>query len=111
MPVRRSRMPAIAHFLLMLVVVAAPATAYAQPGGAGTAIVEGFLDNIVHWIQAIAGTVAVCTVAYGGLRHASAHNPHAQAEAWRIIAAGVAGLVIALLAQTIVSIVRGLIPS
>jgi hypothetical protein len=55
--------------------------------------------------------VAVCTIAYGGIRHAAAHTAHAQAEAWRIVAAGVGGLVIALLAPTIVAIVRSLIPA
>ena len=55
--------------------------------------------------------MAICTVAYGGLRHAVAHTAHAQAEAWRIIGAGVGGLVVALLAPTIIAIVRGLIPT
>lgn len=61
--------------------------------------------------QYLGSLVAVATVAYGGLRHAAAHSARAQADAWRIVLAGVGGLVIALLAPTIVSIVQGLIPS
>ena len=77
----------------------------------GTDVVQAFFANLAHWFEYIASFVSVCTVAYGGLRHAAAHNAHAQAEAWRIIAAGVGGLVVALLAPTIVAIVRGLIPA
>jgi hypothetical protein len=88
----------------------APAV-WAAPGGAGTAVIQGFLSNLASWFQYLAAVVALCTVAYGGLRHAAAHSAHAQAEAWRIVAAGIGGLVIALLAPSIVSIVQGLIPS
>jgi type IV secretory pathway VirB2 component (pilin) len=102
---------AVGALVLPLLWVALPGRALADPGGPGTAVIQAFLANVAHWIQVIASTVAVCTVAYGGLRHAAAHTAHAQAEAWRVIAAGVAGLVVALLAPTIVSIVQGLIPS
>lgn len=78
---------------------------------AGTQVIQTFFTNLAHWFEAIASFVAVCTVAYGGLRHAAAHTAHGQAEAWRIIAAGIGGLVVALLAPTIVAIVRGLIPA
>lgn len=81
------------------------------PTPAGTSVIQTFFSNLTQWFQDIAGFVAICTVAYGGLRHTAAHTAHAQAEAWRIIAAGIGGLVVALLAPTIVSIVRGLIPT
>lgn|GEM_PF-5519181 len=83
----------------------------ATPQGAGTAVLAAFIENVTRWFQYLATLVAVATVAYGGLRHAVAHSARAQAEAWRIVLAGVGGLVIALLAPTIVSIVQGLIPS
>ncbi|HVB10106.1 MAG TPA: TrbC/VirB2 family protein [Bacillota bacterium] len=86
-------------------------TAVAAPGGPGTAVITGFLANVAQWLEFIAGTVSVCTVAYGGVRHAAAHTSHAQAEAWRVIMAGLGGLVLALLAPTLVSVVQGLIPS
>ncbi len=89
---------------------AAPAGA-ATPGGAGTAVITGFLTNVAQWLQFIAGAVSVCTVAYGGIRHATAHNARSQADAWRVIGAGLGGLVLALMAPTLVSIVQGLIPS
>jgi hypothetical protein len=89
---------------------AAP-SAWAAPGGPGTAIITGFLANVAQWLQFVAGAVSVCTVAYGGIRHATAHTSHAQAEAWRVIVAGLGGLVVALLAPTLVSVVQGLIPS
>jgi type IV secretory pathway VirB2 component (pilin) len=90
--------------------VAAPVCA-AAPDGPGAAVLAAFLENVVRWFQYLASLVAVATVAYGGLRHTAAHSAHAQAEAWRIVLAGVGGLVIALLAPTIVAIVTGLIPS
>jgi hypothetical protein len=80
-------------------------------GQPGAAILAAFLENLARWFQYLAGLVAVATVAYGGLRHAAAHSAHAQAEAWRIVLAGLGGLVIALLAPTLVSVVTGLIPS
>jgi len=80
----------------------------ADPGGA---VLAAFLQDMARWFQYLAGLVAVAMVAYGGLRHAAATSPHAQAEAWRIVIAGLGGLVIALLAPTIVSIVAGMIPS
>lgn len=91
--------------------LAGPAAAATEPSGQGAAILAQFLQNLAHWFQYLASLVAVATVAYGGLRHAAAHSAHAQSEAWRIVLAGVGGLVIALLAPTIVSIVESLIPS
>ncbi len=85
--------------------------AWADPGGAGTAVITGFLTNVAQWLQFVAGAVSVCTVAYGGIRHATAHSARSQAEAWRVIVAGLGGLVLALMAPTLVSIVQGLIPS
>ncbi len=82
----------------------------AVPGGSGAAVIAGFVHNVTSWLEYITSLVAVATVAYGGLRHAMAHSPRDQAEAWRIVLAGIGGLVIALLAPTIVSIVQGLIP-
>ena len=79
-----------------------------DPGGM---VLAAFLQDLARWLQYLAGLVAVVTVAYGGLRHAAATSPHAQAEAWRIVIAGLGGLVIALLAPTIVAIVTGMIPS
>ncbi len=93
-----------------LVLLAAPAHASA-PGGPAAMVLTQFLQNIARWFQYLASLVAVATVAYGGLRHAVAHTAHAQAESWRIVLAGVGGLVIALLAPTIVSIAASLIPS
>ncbi len=78
---------------------------------AGTAVIAGFLSNTAHWFEYLASFVSVCTLAYGGLRVAAAHTPRAQADAWRIILAGIGGLVVALLAPTIVAIVQGMIPS
>lgn len=100
--------PAVAMFVLASDAGQALAAA---PPGSGAAILAGFLANLTRWFQYLASLVAVATVAYGGLRHAAAHSARAQAEAWRIVLAGVGGLVIALLAPTIVSIVQGLIPS
>lgn len=82
----------------------------AAPSGSGATVIAGFIQNVTSWLEYITSLVAVATVAYGGLRHAAAHSPRDQAEAWRIVLAGLSGLVIALLAPTIVSIVRGLIP-
>lgn len=78
---------------------------------AGTAVIAGLLSNTAHWFEYLASFVSVCTLAYGGLRVAVAHSPRAQADAWRIILAGIGGLVVALLAPTIVAIVQGMIPS
>ena len=72
---------------------------------------HGLLSRRFCLTSYLASFVSICTIAYGGLRHAAAHTAHSQAEAWRIIGAGVGGLVVALLAPTIVSIVRGLIPT
>ncbi len=83
----------------------------AAPQGAGATVLTTFLGNVTRWFQYLASLVAVSMVAYGGLRHAAAHSARAQAEAWRIVWAGIGGLLIALLAPTIVSIVQGLIPS
>ena len=83
----------------------------AAPDSSGTAILTQFLQNVAHWFQYLASLVAVATVAYGGLRHAAAQSAHAQSEAWRIVLGGVGGLIIALLAPAIVSIVQSLIPS
>ena len=88
-----------------------PVAGAAAPAGSGAAVVAAFLDNLTHWLQYLASLLAVVTVAYGGLRYAVAHTPRAQADAWRLILAGLGGLVIALLAPTIVAIVQGLIPS
>lgn len=96
--------------LLLLVTLARPAAA-APPDGAGAAVLAAFLQNVTRWFEYLASLVAVATVAYGGLRHAAAHSARAQADAWRIVLGGVGGLVIALLAPTIVAIVAGLIPS
>lgn len=82
-----------------------------MPTVPGTEVIQGFLHNLAAWFQYIASLVSICTIAYGGIRHAAAHTAHAQAEAWRIVAAGAGGLVIALLAPTIVSIIRSLIPA
>lgn len=89
---------------------AAPALASA-PDGPGATVLAQFLQNLAHWFQYLASLVAVATVAYGGLRHAAAHSAHAQSEAWRIVLGGVGGLIIALLAPSIVSVVQSLIPS
>ena len=83
----------------------------AVPSGSGASVIAGFVQNVTSWLEYLTSLVAVATVAYGGLRHAAAHSPRDQAEAWRIVLAGLGGLVIALLAPTIVSIVQGLIPS
>lgn len=83
----------------------------AVPGGAGAAELASFLHNLTQWFEYLAGLFAVATVAYGGLRHTLAHSARAQADAWRIVLAGLGGLVIALLAPTVVGIVQGLIPS
>ena len=85
--------------------------AAATPSGPGVAELTVFIQNLTHWFEYLAGLFAVATVAYGGLRHTVAHSARAQADAWRIILAGLGGLVIALLAPTIVGIVQGLIPS
>ena len=86
------------------------ASAPAAPG-AGAGILAGFIANVTHWLQYLVSLVAVATVAYGGLRYALAHSPKAQADAWRLILAGLGGLVIALLAPTLVSIVQGMVPT
>lgn len=96
--------------VVVLVALSLPAAA-APPDGAGAAVLATFLQNVTRWFEYLASLVAVATVAYGGLRHAAAHSARAQAEAWRIVIGGLGGLVIALLAPTIVSIVAGLIPS
>ena len=83
----------------------------AVPTGAGAAQLGAFIQNLTQWFQYLAGLLAVATVAYGGVRQTLAHSARAQADAWRIVLAGLAGLVIALLAPTIVSVVQGLIPS
>ena len=97
--------------LAALLVLPVPSLLAAAPAGAGAAVLTGYLQNVTHWLEYLASLVAVATVAYGGLRCAASHSPRAQAEAWRIVLAGVGGLVIALLAPSIVSIVQGLIPS
>lgn len=96
---------------LLLSHLALAAATGAPADAPGAAVLAAFLQNLAHWFQYLAGLVAVATVAYGGLRHAAAHSAHAQAEAWRIVLAGLGGLVIALLAPTLVSVVTGLIPS
>lgn len=83
----------------------------AAPSGSGAVVLSTFIQNLTRWFEYLAGLLAVATVAYGGLRHTLAHSPRAQAEAWRIVLAGLGGLVIALLAPTIVGIVQGMIPS
>ena len=99
---------ALAHPAL----AAAPGASAASPAGtAGAAVLAAFLQNLARWFQYLAGLVSVATVAYGGLRHAAAHSASAQAEAWRIVVGGLGGLVIALLAPTLVAVVTGLIPS
>lgn len=103
------RAVASAATLAGLALVSAPALA-AVPAQ-GSAVIAEFIGNVTRWLQYLASLVAVATVAYGGLRYAVAHSPRAQAEAWRLILAGLGGLVIALLAPTIVSLVQGLIPS
>ncbi len=89
----------------------APVAAAATAAPAGSQVLAEFIHNVTQWCEYLAGIVAVATVAYGGLRHTLAHTPRAQAEAWRIVLAGLGGLVIALLAPTIVAIVQGLIPT
>jgi Na+/melibiose symporter-like transporter len=83
----------------------------AAPSGSGAVVLATFIQNLTRWFEYLAGLLAVATVAYGGLRHTLAHSPRAQADAWRIVLAGLGGLVIALLAPTIVGIVQGMIPS
>jgi hypothetical protein len=78
---------------------------------AATAVIAGFLNNVAHWFEYVASMVALTTIAYGGIRVAIAHNPRAQADAWRVILAGMGGLLIALLAPTIVSIIQGMVPT
>lgn len=79
--------------------------------GPGASVVAAFLQNVTHWFQYLASLAAVAMVAFGGLRYVLAGNSRAQADAWRLILAGLGGLVIALLAPTIVAIVQGLVPS
>jgi hypothetical protein len=102
----------VASFALVSPAVASAVTASAAGpvGGSGAAVLAGFLQNLAHWFEYLAGLVSVATVAYGGLRYAAAHSAHAQTEAWRIVLAGLGGLVIALLAPTLVAVVAGLIP-
>jgi len=78
---------------------------------AATAVISGFLLNTAHWFQYLASVVAVASIAYGGLRLAVATSPRAQAEAWRVVLAGIGGLLLALLAPTIVAVVSGLVPA
>jgi hypothetical protein len=87
------------------------ALAVPAPAGGGAQVLAAFLDNVTRWLQYLATLAAVATVAYGGLRYAVATSPRAQAEAWRLILAGLGGLVIALLAPTLVGIAEGLIPA
>ncbi|HVB11244.1 MAG TPA: TrbC/VirB2 family protein [Bacillota bacterium] len=96
--------------VLVVAALTAPAAA-AAPAGAAGAVLATFLQNLTRWFEYLASLVAVATVAYGGLRHAAAHSARAQADAWRIVLGGIGGLVIALLAPTIVAIVTGLIPT
>ncbi len=90
---------------------AASATGAGAAPGPGAPVIAAFLQNVTRWLQYLASLAAVATVAYGGLRYIVAHDSRAQADAWRLILAGMGGLVIALLAPTIVSIVQGMVPS
>jgi hypothetical protein len=96
---RRRRLLVAVSLLAILGYAGAGPQAWADPGGAGTAVITGFLSNVAQWLQFIAGAVSVCTVAYGGIRHATAHTARSQAEAWRVIVAGLGGLVLALMAS------------
>jgi FtsH-binding integral membrane protein len=104
--------PTLWTCLAILLLALGPRAAAAAPADApGAAVLAGFLQNVARWFEYLASLVAVATVAYGGLRHAAAHTARDQAEAWRIVLAGLAGLVIALLAPTLVAVVEGLVPS
>jgi type IV secretory pathway VirB2 component (pilin) len=90
---------------------ASSATVPGAVSGPGATVIATFLQNVTRWLQFLASLAAVATVAYGGLRYIVAHDARAQADAWRLILAGIGGLVVALLAPTIVSIVQGMVPS
>ncbi len=105
--------PVGSGLLLSLLVSASCAAASVSTAGVppATAVIAGFLNNVAQWFQYLASLVALATIAYGGVRVAVAHNPRAQADAWRVILAGMGGLLVALLAPAIVSIIQGMVPT
>ncbi|MDA8145777.1 MAG: pilin [Thermaerobacter sp.] len=78
-------------------------------GNAATTITELFA-NLVRWFQYVAGGVSTAVLAYGALKHMISHTPYALEESKRIMTVAVVGLLIALMAPTIVSLITSLIP-
>ena len=79
-------------------------------GSAATTITELFA-NLVRWFQYVAGGVSTAVLAYGALKHMISHTPYALEESKRIMTVAVVGLLIALMAPTIVSLITSLIPA
>ncbi len=79
-------------------------------GQAGATIIQ-LLNNVVSWFQYLAGGVSTAVLAYGAIKYMFAHSPHSAEEARRILTVAVLGLVVALLAPTIISLVTSLIPA
>ncbi len=79
-------------------------------GPAGATIIQ-LLNNVVSWFQYLAGGVSTTVLAYGAIKYMMAHSPRAVEDARRVLTVAVLGLVVALLAPTIVSLVSSLVPS
>lgn len=79
---------------------------HASSGG----ISGDFLTNLLYWIYAIGGLVAVVIIIYGGVKYNTAQgDPGKVKQASQIIAFAIVGLVIVILAGVITAFVTGVI--
>lgn len=78
----------------------------------GGVTADGLLNNVLLWLVTIAGLAAVAVIVYGGVKYNTAQGqPDKVKQASQIIAFGVVGLVVVILAGAITAFATGIIGS
>lgn len=78
------------------------------PNGGG--VTSGNLTNILYWVYAMGGIIAVAVLVYAGIKYlASQGEPAKVKQASQIIAYAIIGLIVVVLAGAITAFISGII--
>lgn len=72
--------------------------------------IGSLITNLINFLKWLAAGVGVIMLIMGAIKHQMAQSPSAMDDAKRIMQGSVIGLAIALLAQVIVTMIKGWLP-
>ena len=80
------------------------------PNSGSSGVTSGNLTNVLYWIYAMGGIIAVAVIVYAGIKYvASQGEPTKTKQASQIIAYALIGLIVVLLAGAITAFVSNII--